>query len=302
MNIKHIQYIVEIERVRSISQAAENLYIGQPNLSRILKETEESVGFPIFLRTTHGVRPTERGAAFLQHAHNILREMESIQMMSPHQMVDDRLRVCIPRSATCFQLIADYLKSACESQNIYVEIREFHAKKTLEFLSGGHAEIGIIRFREGYESYFQEVATASKLTFRKLISYEDVVLMHKSHPLADKDKIKWDDLSQCLQIAHSDNYFTSQKFDEKMNSQIYTVDRQAQITLLSMMPNSYMWAVPQNDQVLSAMELVQKKCSGYSRRYSEVLVYNHQHTMNHLEAELINIILQHHQLNEKAGV
>ena len=44
MNMKHIQYLVEIERVRSISQAAENLYIGQPNLSRILREVEEEVG------------------------------------------------------------------------------------------------------------------------------------------------------------------------------------------------------------------------------------------------------------------
>ena len=292
MNIKHIQYMVEIERVRSISQAAENLYIGQPNLSRILKEVEENIGFPIFLRTTHGVRPTERGAAFLQHAHNILREMESIQMMSPHQMVDDRLRVCIPRSASCFQMVADFLKHACENQNIHVEIRECHAKKTLDFLSGGHAEIGIIRFREGYEGYFQEVATSSKLTFRKLTSYEDVVLMHKTHPLAQRERIKSDELSAYLQISHSDNYFMSQKFDEKVNSQIYTVDRQAQITLLSMLPDSYMWAVPQDREMLSSLNLVQKKCSDNSRRYCEALIYNHQHTMNNLEAAFLNIILE----------
>ena len=38
MNIKHLQYMIEIERVGSISQAAKNLYVGQPNLSRILRE------------------------------------------------------------------------------------------------------------------------------------------------------------------------------------------------------------------------------------------------------------------------
>lgn len=291
MNIKHLQYMVEIERVRSISQAAENLYIGQPNLSRIVKEVEESVGFPVFLRTAHGVRPTERGAAFLQYAHNILREMESIRMMSPHHLVEDRLRVCIPRSAASFQLVADYLKRVCDDKNLYVEIRECHAKKTLEMLSGGHAEIGIIRFREGYESYFQEVANSSKLTFKKISSYEDVVLMHQSNPLAQKDKIKWDDLAQCIQIAHSDNYFTTQKFDEKSNSQIYTVDRQAQITLLTMMPNSYMWSVPQSDEIIESLGLVQKRCSGYSRRYTEALVYNHLHTMNTQETDLIHIFL-----------
>ena len=68
MNTQHLQYIIEIERTRSISQAAENLFLGQPNLSRILRDMEESAGFAIFERTSKGVRPTERGALFLQHA------------------------------------------------------------------------------------------------------------------------------------------------------------------------------------------------------------------------------------------
>ncbi|MBQ5748797.1 MAG: LysR family transcriptional regulator, partial [Oscillospiraceae bacterium] len=73
MNTLHLQYVIEVERTRSISQAAENLFIGQPNLSRILHDLEEGVGFRIFERTSRGVRPTERGAKFLQHARGILR-------------------------------------------------------------------------------------------------------------------------------------------------------------------------------------------------------------------------------------
>ena len=41
MNTQHLQYIIEIERTRSISQAAENLFLGQPNLSRILHDLED---------------------------------------------------------------------------------------------------------------------------------------------------------------------------------------------------------------------------------------------------------------------
>ena len=46
MNTQHLQYIIEIERTRSISQAAENLFIGQPNLSRILHDVEQMLGTP----------------------------------------------------------------------------------------------------------------------------------------------------------------------------------------------------------------------------------------------------------------
>lgn len=292
MNIKHFQYLIEIERVRSISQAAENLYIGQPNLSRILKEIELDVGFPIFLRTTHGVRPTERGATFLQHARNILREVESIQMMSPHQMVEDRLRICIPRSAVSFRLVADYLQNSCKDQKLNVVIRECHAKKTLDLLTGGHAEIGIIRFREGYEEYFQEVASTANLTFRTLSYYDDVILMHKSHPLATKEKIKPEDLNKWTEIVHGDNYILPQSDEEKLRSQIYTVDRQAQLTLLESIPGSYMWSVPQIEDSLFACNLVQKTCVGYTKRYCEALVYNHQHTMNSLESSLLNQIIE----------
>ncbi len=292
MNIKHIQYIVEIERVRSISQAAENLYIGQPNLSRILRETEEDIGFPIFLRTTHGVRPTERGEVFLQHAHNILREAESIRMMSPHQMVEDRLRICIPRSAVIFQMVSDFLKDICENQNVNIEIRECHAKKTLDFLAAGHAEIGIIRFREGYENYFQELANEAKLTYRTLSTYEDVILMHHSHPLANRQKIRGEDLNPYIQIAHGDNNFRPYKNDEKGSSQIYTVDRHAQLTLLKTMHGSYMWSVPQDENMLATANLVQKRCTGYSRRYCEAVIYNHLHTMNHIESEFLKQLLE----------
>ena len=76
MNTQHLQYLIEIERTRSVSQAAENLFIGQPNLSRILHEMEANLGFKIFERTSKGVRSTERGAIFLQHAKSIIRELE----------------------------------------------------------------------------------------------------------------------------------------------------------------------------------------------------------------------------------
>lgn len=47
MNITHLRYAIEVEKTGSISQAADNLYMGQPNLSKAIKELEESVGITI---------------------------------------------------------------------------------------------------------------------------------------------------------------------------------------------------------------------------------------------------------------
>ena len=37
MNLLHLKYALEVEKTRSINKAAENLFIGQPTLSKSIK-------------------------------------------------------------------------------------------------------------------------------------------------------------------------------------------------------------------------------------------------------------------------
>ena len=175
MNTQHLQYIIEIERTRSISQAAENLFIGQPNLSRILHDVEQMLGFRIFERSTRGVRPTTRGTIFLQHAKSILRETEAIEALGPKRAVANRLRVCIPRSAAMLDLTAQYLAGLPQAEPVDAVIRECHARTALETLASGETEIGVIRFRSEYRDYFDEQTSARGLSFELLSKYHYLV-------------------------------------------------------------------------------------------------------------------------------
>ena len=66
MNILHLKYAVEIAKTGSLNKAAENLYMGQPNLSRAIRELEGSLGITIFERTPRGMRTTPDGEEILQ--------------------------------------------------------------------------------------------------------------------------------------------------------------------------------------------------------------------------------------------
>ena len=55
MNIQYLKYAIEVEKNKSISKAAKNLYMGQPNLSRAIKELEDSLGIIIFERKSKGI-------------------------------------------------------------------------------------------------------------------------------------------------------------------------------------------------------------------------------------------------------
>ena len=64
MNTQHLRYAVEVEKAASITQAAENLYMSQPNLSKAIKELEAHLGIWIFRRTPKGMVPTARDRCF----------------------------------------------------------------------------------------------------------------------------------------------------------------------------------------------------------------------------------------------
>ena len=54
MNTLSLRYALEVNRTRSITKAAQNLYMGQPNLST-QRSTVKDLGIVIFERTTKGV-------------------------------------------------------------------------------------------------------------------------------------------------------------------------------------------------------------------------------------------------------
>ena len=79
MNLVHLKYAVEVARCGSINKAAENLYMGQPNLSRAIKELENSLGITIFQRSSKGMVLTPEGEGFIAYAQKILRQVDEIE-------------------------------------------------------------------------------------------------------------------------------------------------------------------------------------------------------------------------------
>ena len=64
-------YVLEVYKTGNFSKAAENLYISQPSLSASIRRLEKQIGAPLFDRSTHPVRPTACGEAYLQAVHAI---------------------------------------------------------------------------------------------------------------------------------------------------------------------------------------------------------------------------------------
>ena len=60
MNIQQLTYIVEIANCKSISRAAEYLFVSQPALSQQIRNLEKELGYRVFHRTSKGLELTEK--------------------------------------------------------------------------------------------------------------------------------------------------------------------------------------------------------------------------------------------------
>ncbi|WP_235597918.1 LysR substrate-binding domain-containing protein [Bordetella holmesii] len=72
MDLKQIEYFVNVAERRSFSRAAEALDVAQPTLSRQVRLLELELEQHLLYRNGRGVEPTEAGLRFLGHARGLL--------------------------------------------------------------------------------------------------------------------------------------------------------------------------------------------------------------------------------------
>lgn len=74
MQLRSLEYLIELEKAGSINKAAGNLFISQQGLRSVLGVMEAELGVKLVRRSRHGIEFTEAGAAVLEHAHRIVDE------------------------------------------------------------------------------------------------------------------------------------------------------------------------------------------------------------------------------------
>ncbi|MEG1305282.1 MAG: LysR family transcriptional regulator, partial [Oscillospiraceae bacterium] len=159
MNTLHFKYAVEVEKTGSISQAAENLFMAQPNLSKAIKELEDTLGISIFERTSKGVVATEQGREFLEYAKQILvqlSKMESIYVTPDEKFNRQSIKLSMPRSSYISIGLSNFIKELDLAKEIDIHIQETNSLKAIDNVSGENFSLGIIRYQRIFEKYFTD--------------------------------------------------------------------------------------------------------------------------------------------------
>lgn len=94
MDTKIIEYVIAIAEEKSLSKAAERLYLTQPALSQRLKALEDELGMPLFIRDKGGMALTNAGHVYINGGRSILQiKQEALNKLSGMSRNNkDRLR------------------------------------------------------------------------------------------------------------------------------------------------------------------------------------------------------------------
>lgn len=76
MELRHLQYFIAVAEERHFTRAAARVGIQQPPLSLQIRQLEEALGGPLFIRLPRDVVLTELGEAFLPEARQIIERVE----------------------------------------------------------------------------------------------------------------------------------------------------------------------------------------------------------------------------------
>lgn len=282
MNLQHLKYVIEVAKAGSISLAAENLYMNQPNLSKAIREIEAEVGVDIFRRTPRGIVPTDKGEEIIEFAERIvgqIEEMKSLYMEEHHNKISFSLRA--PRASYISQAFARFVSRLDKEKELDIQFRESSSINTIKRVEEGGYNLGIVRYLKSQERAFQHML-GDRLNHEVLWEFEGQVLMSQRNPLAARERVTDEDLEDGTEILYGDLRVTSlsrgkRRQDEQRaivsTRRVFVSERGSQIDLLHQDPGSFMWFSPMPKQLLLRYGLVQKKSEASSPTYRDVLIY-----------------------------
>lgn len=76
MELRQLRYFVKAAETLNFSEAARELCITQSTLSQQIKQLEQEIGAPLFMRDSHSVGLTEAGSELLPHARRTLLDAQ----------------------------------------------------------------------------------------------------------------------------------------------------------------------------------------------------------------------------------
>lgn len=301
MNLLHMKYAVEVAKTRSINKAAERLYIGQPALSRAIKELENSLGATLFERTTKGMTLTPEGKIFISYAENVLRQVNDIEkLFAAGGAKRRRFSISVPRASYISAAFTRFNTLLSDDTDIDLYYKETNSMRAISNILSDEYRLGIVRYAAPYDKYYKSMLDEKGIDYELIAEFRYSLLLSKQSPLLTLPEITKADLAEYTEIAHADPYVPSLPFDEIKQDEmpsgtgkhIFVFERCSQFELLSADKTAFMWASPVPQETLNRYGLVQIGGFDGGRVYRDLLIHKRDYSLTELDRLFISELVK----------
>lgn len=215
MTLQQLHYAITISETGSLNKAAELLYVAQPSLTSAMQDLEKELGITIFHRSGRGVSLTSDGLEFMIYARQIYQQYEILRdQYGASGKRKKKFGVSTQHYSFAIKSFVEMVKQF-DTEEYEFAVRETKTKEVIDDVITSKSEIGILYLNDFNRKAIEKLLHTNQLKFHKLIDCEAYVYLWKGHPLAKKESIRFDELSDypCLsfeQGAEGSFYFAEE--------------------------------------------------------------------------------------------
>ncbi|WP_339226080.1 LysR family transcriptional regulator [Oceanobacillus sp. FSL K6-2867] len=218
MTLQQLKYVIEVARSRSISHAAQNLFISQPSLSNAIKELEKEMGITIFSRTNKGILITQDGTEFLSYARQVVEQAELLEnRYADAQPKQQHFSVSAQHYAFAVsafvRLLRDYDREEYE-----FTLRETRTYEIIADVKNLRSEIGVLYLNAFNKKVISKFLREGDLAFHELFVAKPHVFISSSNPLAKRDYVTLAELDPYPSLSYEQGDYNSFYFSEEILS------------------------------------------------------------------------------------
>jgi DNA-binding transcriptional LysR family regulator len=146
-----LRLFVSTAELGGVTRAAATLHLVPAAASRRIRELEEQLGLPLFVRLPHGMALSDAGRAMLAHARSMLHAVERMQDDAAAFLHGGR---GIVRIAACTSAVLQFLPDdirACHAANpnIHIDLQEMNSEGVVRAVQRGVADLGVFESSVG---------------------------------------------------------------------------------------------------------------------------------------------------------
>lgn len=193
LKIQPLRYVLAVVEEGSFHGAAKQLHRSQPALSMAIRDLEQKLGQPLFEKTQKG-QLTPYGEYCLPRFRELVKQHDRLAIDLQQVALGQQGRVTLATvPSVASRLMPEFLAAfITEYPHININLHDENAEFVCRMVANGEVDLGI-------SSVW---AKDEQLSYSHLFEDNIGVVLHRDHPLANRDSLQWQELKQERFIAN----------------------------------------------------------------------------------------------------